>query len=207
MIEAFKKGLDIHSLTAAEVNNIPLEKVTPELRRKAKALNFGVLYGMGVKGFAEASGISAEEAQIFIDEYFNDFKGIAAFVEKTKEFAHDHGFVKTAFGRKRYLPGILSSNPMVRSESERMAVNMPIQGTAADVMKLAIIEVHRLISKKFRGKARMLLPIHDELLCEIEGGVIGEATALIKEAMEGVWRGGVSLRVEVKTGKNWAELE
>ncbi|MFY9461923.1 MAG: DNA polymerase I [Candidatus Sungiibacteriota bacterium] len=208
MIDAFRKGLDIHALTAAEVNNVPLEKVTPELRRKAKALNFGVLYGMGARGFAESAGISTDEAQIFIDEYFDDFKGIAAFIERTREFAHDHGFVKTAFGRKRYLPGILSPNPMIRSESERMAVNMPIQGTATgDIMKLAMIEVSRLLSKEFGGKARILLQIHDELLCELENQELPKIVPVIKAAMEGVWRGKVHLKVDVKAGKNWAELE
>ncbi|MDO8560917.1 MAG: DNA polymerase I [bacterium] len=208
MIEAFKKGLDIHALTASEVNNVPLEKVTPELRRKAKALNFGVLYGMGARGFAESAGINIGEAQIFIEEYFDDFKGVAEFIEKTKKFAHDHGFVKTAFGRKRYLPGILSANPMIRSEAERMAVNMPIQGTATgDVMKLAMISVHGLLEKNYYAKARMLLQIHDELLCEIEESAVSAVVPVIKTAMESVWHGKVKLRVDVKTGKNWAELE
>lgn len=207
MIDAFKKGFDIHALTAAEVNDVSLGEVTPELRRKAKALNFGVLYGMGARGFAESAGISVEEARLFIEEYFNDFKGIADFIEKTKEFAREHGFVKTAFGRKRYLPGITSSNPMIRSEAERMAVNMPVQGTATgDIMKLAMIAVDRYIAEHFPGQARILLQIHDELLCEIEDPSVKEISGIIRSVMEGVWRGRVQLKVDLKYGKNWAEL-
>ncbi|MBI2639670.1 MAG: DNA polymerase I [Candidatus Sungbacteria bacterium] len=206
MIEAFENGFDIHSLTAAEVNNVPLEKVTPELRRKAKALNFGVLYGMGARGFAEAAGITVEEAETFIAEYFNDFRGIAEFIEDTREFAREHGFVKTAFGRKRTLPGIVSPHPMIRSEAERMAVNTPIQGTAADVVKKAMIKVHGLIRERFLGKASMLLQIHDELLCELKEDSADEVLLEIKSAMEGVWRGRVRLGVDVKKGKNWGEL-
>lgn len=207
MIEAFGRGLDIHSLTAAEVNNVPIEKVTQELRRNAKALNFGVLYGMGARGFAEAAGITIEEAETFIAEYFNDFKGVAKFIENTRGFAREHGFVKTAFGRRRMLPGIVSQHPMIRSEAERMAVNTPIQGTAADVVKKAMVEVNGLIREKFFGKARMLLQIHDELLCEFKGGIAGEILLEIKSVMEGVWRGRVHLDVAVKKGKNWGELK
>lgn len=208
MIEAFDRGVDIHALTSAEVNNIPLEKVTPELRRKAKALNFGVLYGMGPRGFAESAGISVPEAEVFIAEYFNDFRGIAAFIEKTKEFAEKHGYVKTAFGRKRYLPGISSQHPMIRNEAERMAVNMRIQGTATgDIMKKAMIEVNRLIKNELGDGAEMLLQIHDELLFEIKSEVADKVLPVIREAMENVWQGRVRLKVDVKKGKNWAELE
>ncbi len=208
MLEAFRQGIDIHSMTAAEVNNIPLDKVTPELRRKAKALNFGVLYGMGPRGFAESAGISVEEAEIFIDEYFRDFRGIAEFIEKTKEFARENGYVKTAFGRKRYLPGIVSQHPMIRSESERMAVNMSVQGTATgDIMKKAMIEVSRIVKSELVEKARVLLQIHDELLCEAKDEVTEKAIKIIRQAMESVWKGKVRLKVDVKKGKNWAEAE
>lgn len=210
MIDAFRRGLDIHALTAAEVNNIGVDKVTPELRQRAKALNFGVLYGMGPRGFAEGAGISIDEARAFIDEYFHDFHGIADFIRRTKEIVRESGFVKTAFGRKRYLPGIHSDLPMIRAEAERMAVNMRVQGTATgDIMKKAMVEVSRLLAgapAPYAGQGRILLQIHDELLCEISQGALGFFVPKIKEAMEGVWRGNVALKVDVKTGNSWADL-
>ncbi len=209
MIDAFRRGLDIHRLTAAEVSNIPYDRVSPELRYQAKALNFGILYGMGPRAFAESAGISREEAERFMEEYFQDFQGVQRFIEATKEFARAHGFTKTAFGRKRYFPEILSTNFRRQREAERMAVNHPIQGTAADIAKKATIEAERLIAERGWGNdLRLLLQIHDELLFEINGGMIEAVAPEIQKTMERVWAGAlVPMPVEVKRGSNWGELK
>ena len=163
---------------------------------------------MGAKGFAESAHIPLSDAEAFIDEYFNDFKGVARFIEETKQFARDNGYVKTAYGRRRSLPGIHSSNFMIQREAERMAVNMTIQGTATgDIMKDAMIRVAALIRDKYEKDAYLLLQIHDELLCEIRDGAPPEILEEIQAEMEGVWKGSVRLKVDVKSGKNWGDLE
>lgn len=169
MIAAFKNGLDIHKMTAAEIYNVPLEKVTPELRRAAKTLNFGVLYGMGSQALSEATGMPREDAKKFIDEYFKTFSGIANYIIETKQFAEEKGYVETLFGRRRYIPEILSPNWQLKREAERMAVNMPIQGTSTgDIIKMAMIKIDEWIGKeKLENDVRMLLQVHDELLFEI----------------------------------------
>ncbi|MBI4132508.1 MAG: DNA polymerase I [Candidatus Sungbacteria bacterium] len=208
MTAAFQRGLDIHRMTAAEVNNIRLGEVTPELRYKAKALNFGVLYGMGSRAFAEAAGISRDEAEHFIEEYFHDFHGIARYVEDTKEFARVHGFTKTAFGRKRFFPEILSTNFRLQREAERQALNHPIQGTEADIMKKAMIEIHEFLrTKHLEAKAKLLLQIHDELIFEIAHDALDSMVPKITRIMEGIWRGKVKMKVESKRGANWGVLE
>ena len=207
MIDAFRNGADIHKITAAEVYNVPLSEVTPELRRAAKTLNFGVLYGMGVHAFAEATGMSRADAKKFIDEYFHDFSGIRDFIERTKRFVADHGYVETLFGRRRYIPEAQSSNWQMRREAERMAVNMPIQGTATgDIVKMAMIAVDEWTGReKLERDVRMLLQVHDELVFEIKKDVYERAVSKIKEAMEGVAELKVPLVVDVKAGKNWGE--
>ncbi|KKU51902.1 MAG: DNA polymerase I [Candidatus Sungbacteria bacterium RIFCSPLOWO2_02_FULL_47_9] len=209
MAEAFARNLDIHALTAAEVNKVPLEKVTPEMRRAAKALNFGILYGMGVRAFAKNSGMNEGEAKKFFEEYFKNFSGIQYYMERTIAFAKEHGYVETYFGRRRNLSGIIGAGFRGEREAERMAINMPIQGTAADVVKLAMIEVARFLDQEHTDDVRMLLQIHDELLFEIseKKGVFEAASKEIKKLMEGVWPGTVRLRVDMKKGQNWADLE
>lgn len=215
MIEAFKKGKDIHVLTAAEVNNVSESKVTPQMRYQAKALNFGVLYGMSVVGFAEAAGISRERAKDFIKEYMKDFSGIAKYVEKTKKEAKKKGYVETILGRRRYLPQINSSDFRLRQASERMAINMPIQGTAADIIKVAMIEIEKGLESF--GEAKMLLQVHDELVFEVKEDKIKEVAEIIKETMEGVLNQPefkdvkkilrVPPEVNIKVGDNWKDLE
>ena len=208
MIDAFRRGLDIHRLTAAEVNDLPIEEVTPELRYRAKALNFGVLYGMGARSFAESAGISRDEAQHFIEEYFRDFQGIARFVTETKAMAHERGFTKTAFGRKRFFPDLAATNFRLAREAERMAVNHPIQGTAADIMKRAMIDIDRSIVERGRGEdARLLLQIHDELVFEVRKTEVKTLVPEIQRLMESVWKGAVLMRAEVKRGANWGIIE
>lgn len=208
MTDAFRRGLDIHRLTAAEVNNVPLEQVTPELRQKAKTLNFGVLYGMGARAFAESAGVTRDEAEHFIEEYFRDFEGIARFVAETKAAAHADGFTKTAFGRKRFFPDLAVTNFRLQREAERMAVNHPIQGTEADIMKKAMIEVEAFIRQAgLASEAWLLLQIHDELMFEVKQERVLSVVPEIRRIMEHIWTGQVPMRVEVKQGENWGMLE
>ena len=207
MIEAFKKALDIHKLTAAEIYNVALEKVTPELRRAAKTLNFGVLFGMGSQAFAEATGMSREDAKKFIDEYFHDFSGIKKYIEDTKRFAEINGYVETIFGRRRYIPEIHSPNGQWKREAEGMAVNMPIQGSATgDIIKLAMIKVDDWIKKEdLCDEIRLLLQVHDELLFEIKKDAVKKYAVKIKEIMESAAKLKVPLVVDIKSGENWGE--
>lgn len=205
MIRAFKEGKDIHALTASFINKVPIEKVTQEMRRQAKTLNFGVLYGMGANAFAQTSGVSRDAAKQFIEEYFKDFSGIARYVEEIKDEARRTGFVRTITGRRRYIPEIHAHHQMVRSQAERIAVNMPIQGSDADINKLAMIA----IDKQYGGDAdvRMLIQIHDALLFEIKNEKIKEVAPRIKALMEGVVSLSVPLKIDVKAGDTWADLQ
>ncbi len=207
MIAAFREGQDIHAMTASEIYNVPLANVTPELRRAAKTLNFGVLYGMGASALAESTGMPRDEAQRFIDEYFHDFSGIREYIEKTKQFVREHGFVESLFGRRRYIPEINSSNPRVRSEAERMAVNMPIQATATgDIIKMAMTAVDAWVKKeKMKRDVRLLLQVHDELVFEIKKDAVAAIAPKIKKIMESAAELKVPLVVDAKSGPNWGE--
>ena len=208
MIEAFKTGLDIHKFTAAEINNVSIDKVTPEMRFAAKELNFGIIYGMGAQSFSEAARISREQADKFISEYLRDFSGIAKYIEKLRGDARENGFAITLFGRRRYLPELNASNFRVRSQAERMAINMPIQGLEADIVKKAMIEVNNWIQKGgYDDKIRMLLQVHDELLFEVKENLVKEAASKIMELMEGVIKLKVPIIAEAKVGDNWGELK
>lgn len=207
MIDAFKKGLDIHALTASEINNIPLESVTPELRRAAKTLNFGILYGMGAQALAEVTEMTREEARRYIDEYFRDFSGIKKYIADTLASVREKGYAETIFGRRRYIPEIFSSNWQLKREAERMAVNAPIQGSATgDIIKLAMIQVDTWIRKeKMDDEVRMLLQVHDELLFEIKSSIVKEVTPRIKKIMEHVASLDVPLVVGVTVGERWGK--
>ncbi|MDO8600247.1 MAG: DNA polymerase I [bacterium] len=207
MIDAFTRGMDIHTLTAAEVNDTTIEKVTPEMRRAAKALNFGILYGMGVRSFAESAGIPLEQAKKFFSEYFSDFSGIANYIAETKEKARIEGYVETAFGRRRYLPQLFSGGFREVAEAERMAVNAPIQGTAADILKRAMIRIWAAFAEDFkRGDLRMLLQVHDELIFEAREEKSEHYKTEIKKIMESCFEGAVPFPVDAHEGKTWAEL-
>ncbi len=206
MMEAFKNGEDIHTRTAAELNGVQTEEVTKEMRRQAKAINFGILYGMGVQGIMRDSGISREEARNFLDTYFTIHTGIAAYIEKVKTFTHEHQYAETLLGRRRPLPGITSSNRMIMTAAERAAVNMPVQGTAADLMKIAMIKVQKAIDSG-TVKATMLLQVHDELLFEVKNSELKKEAEKIKRIMENAYPLDVPLTVDVEAGINWGELE
>ncbi|HLD21844.1 MAG TPA: DNA polymerase I [Patescibacteria group bacterium] len=206
MTQAFKKDEDIHARTAAELNDVSLEKVTPEMRRAAKAINFGILYGMGVQGVVRDSGMSREEARIFLDKYFSIHTGIHQYIEQIKTKVQQLGYAETLFGRRRILPEIHSSNQMVRAAAERAAVNMPVQGTAADIMKLAMIAVHQAI-KKNTIQAKVILQVHDELVFEVDKKSIKTEARKIQKIMENIYKLSVPLTVSVKYGENWGELK
>jgi len=203
--ESFHKGEDIHRWTAAEVYGVPIGSVSPKMRAAAKALNFGILYGMGPRRFAQESGLSIEEALGFLDRYKARFPGVVRYLEETLIRARQTLFVETFFGRRRMLPEIVSKNPRLRSAAERAAMNMPVQGTAADVVKKAMVSVAHVIGGK-RLPARMLLQVHDELLFEVSEK---ESEAFAKEAaelMEGVVKFDVPLVVITKIARRWGEM-
>ena len=206
MQEAFDKGQDIHQMTAAEVFGIPLKKVTEEMRYRAKALNFGILYGMGEVGFSRSAHISREEAREFIEDYFARFPAILTYIEAMKEFVHRHGYTETIFGRRRYIPEINSRAPQLRAAAERMAVNMPLQGTAADIMKIAMVSSYQKIQKE-KWDCRMLLQLHDELLFECSDDIIQAVEGQVKALMEEIVGIGVKMEVEVKQGPTWGDLK
>lgn len=203
MIEIFNRGEDIHTATAASIFDVPEEKITMEMRRTAKTLNFGIIYGMGEVSFAETSGLTRDEARKFIDEYFEKFSAVRKWQEKVKEEARTFGFVKNLNGRRRWLFDIVSNHRGLAAENERAAVNMPIQSLDADIMKMAMLELHKITGEKIR----MLLTIHDELLFEIGDDIIKETIPKIRDKMESVYKLSVPLKVDVSVGKRWGEME
>jgi DNA polymerase I len=205
MITTFLNSEDIHTATAARVGKIDLEKVTDKMRRSAKALNFGIIYGMSTFGFSQSAGVSQEEAKEFIRKYFENYPQVAQFLDEIKIIAEEKGFVETELGRRRYIPEINSKNLQLRAQAERMAVNMPIQGLAADIIKLAMVEAKKLISEKY-PKAEMVLQIHDELLFEVSEKEAEKFARDIKDVMENIYKFSVPLVVDVKTGDNWGEI-
>ncbi|MBI1971253.1 MAG: DNA polymerase I, partial [Candidatus Wildermuthbacteria bacterium] len=204
MQRVFREGRDIHALTAAEIFGVPADKVTPQLRYRAKALNFGIIYGMGARGFAESAGVSLGEAEDFIENYFLRFPKIHEYMEATKEFAHKNGYVQTMWGRKRYLPDIDSSTPRIRAAAERAAINHPVQGSAADIIKKAMVEVFKTFSSQ--EGVRMILQLHDELLFEIKSEMIALCLGPIRHAMETACRLDIPLVVEASTGTSWGDM-
>jgi len=208
MIEIFEKGEDIHSATAAQIQGVKLKDVTKEMRSKAKAVNFGILYGMGAFGLASRTKMPQWEAKEFIEKYFEAFAGVKKYLDTTLKLAKKDGYVETLFGRRRYVPELKSDNYQMRSAGERMAINMPIQGTAADIMKMAMINVQKQIhAKKYTPEqVRMTLQVHDELVLEVKEGMEDEIGALLKEEMERVIVLNVPVEVNVSSGKRWGKL-
>jgi DNA polymerase I len=204
LISAFRHGEDVHRATASRIYGIPVEKVTDEQRRVAKTANFGIMYGISSFGLSQRLGISRTEAKKIIEDYFTAFPSIKSFIADTVVAARENGYVETIFGRRRYLPDINSGNATVRALAERNAVNAPIQGTSADIIKLAMIRVDEKM-RQAGMKSRMVLQIHDELLFDTLPGERDELMALVKECMEGVVELSVPLTVECNYGKNWLE--
>ncbi len=202
LTDAFNKGLDIHSATASKLFGVPVEEVTKEMRIRAKTANFAVLYGKSKYGLSEDMGISFQEASDFIDLYFSQFKDIKQYIDDTTLYIEQYGYVKTLFGRKREIPEIRSSNRNIRNAAVRAAVNAPIQGTSADIIKFAMIKIEPKLG--FFG-ARMLLQIHDELVFEVPEAHIEKFTEMIKHEMESVVELSVPLEVNIGVGDNWLD--
>ena len=205
-IKAFKENEDIHARTAAEVFGVDIKEVTPQLRRSAKAVNFGIVYGISDYGLSQDLKITRKEAAGYIESYFEKCPGVKAFIDKTVADAHTKGYVQTAFGRRRDLPAINSSNYMQRMLAERMAMNTPIQGTAADIIKVAMIRAHKMI-KKAGLKSRILLQVHDELVLEVTEAELAQVKGILKESMEKAVTLQVPLSIDINLGKNWSEAK
>jgi DNA polymerase-1 len=207
LLGAFAADQDVHQATAAEVFEVPLEEVSAEQRRSAKAINFGLIYGMSAFGLAKQLGIDRSAAQRYVDLYFTRYPGVKSYMDRTREQARDHGFVETVFGRRLYLPDIRSRNRAQQQYAERSAINAPMQGTAADLIKLAMIAVDAWCETEGRGKGRLIMQVHDELVLEVPEGAVEAVTAAVRERMIAAGAGALSvpLKVEVGTGKNWDE--
>lgn len=207
--KAFNDGLDIHAMTASEVFDVPLEQMDPETRRKAKAINFGIIYGISAFGLANQIGVARGEAQAFIKQYFERFPGIRTYMDETVESCRQNGYVETLFGRRIHLGGINDKNPMRRNYAERQAINAPIQGTAADIIKRAMIRIPSALKNAGLEEVRMLLQVHDELIFEAPENLTEQAVTVIKDIMEAapnpVRSLGVPLEVEAGVADNWRE--
>jgi DNA polymerase-1 len=203
--EAFRTGLDIHTATAAKVYGVPPDQVTAEMRRKAKMVNYGIAYGISAFGLAQRLGIPRKEGAEIIDQYFKQFPGIRKYMSDTIAFARSHGYVETITGRRRYVRDIRSSNNTVRGAAERNAINAPIQGTAADMIKIAMTNIHRELDQR-KLKTRMLLQVHDELVFDLHKPEEGAVRPMIEEKMRtAIPLEGVPIVVETGIGKNWLE--
>ncbi len=211
LIEIFARGEDVHSGVASRVFGVAQKDVDAEMRRKAKVINFGILYGMGVNALRAnlGEGTSKGEAQEFLTAYFNTFTRLAEYLEETKRFAFKNGYTETLFGRRRYFLGIRSHIPYVRASAERMAINAPIQGTAADMLRIAMIRIYEELEQQKKPEVQMLLQVHDELVFEVSAGET-ELIAKIKKILEGVLEGkedrGVPILAAIARGKNWGEM-
>ncbi|WP_168395678.1 DNA polymerase I [Acinetobacter indicus] len=202
LVDAFNHGQDVHRRTAAEVLNIALEDVTPDQRRQAKAVNFGLLYGMSEFGLIRQLGFTREESQNYIKQYFQRYPGIYEYMQRTRQVALEQGFVETLTGRRLYTPDIDARNMMVRKAAERAAINAPLQGSAADIIKMAMVEVDKMLP---RDQAKMLLQVHDELVFEVDADVADKLAPKLAEVMQSVIELSVPLVVEVGKGQNWDE--
>jgi len=205
LIQAFKDNKDIHTITASEIFNTKIEKITLEQRRYAKIINFGLIYGMGAFGLAKNLNITRGDAQNYIQEYFNKYPTVLQYMEESKQFAREHGYVETYFGRRLWLPEINSSNGLRKAGAERAAINAPMQGTAADLIKLAMIEVQQWIHANSNLKGQMIMQVHDELVFEVPNTEVDIFIKEIPQIMQNVAKLDIPLTVEINAGKNWEE--
>jgi DNA polymerase-1 len=207
MLETFRAGLDIHTATAAAVYGIPLEQVTSQQRRRAKGINFGLIYGMSAFGLTRQTDLTLAEAEDFVQAYFRQFPGVKAYLDGMRRLAADQGYVETLLGRRRYFPGLKGQgNPATRSREEREAINAPIQGTAADIMKIAMLHVPAALVKA--GLAgRMLLQVHDELVLECPVAELGQTARLVQSVMEEAYDLHAPLKTEARSGPSWGQMQ
>jgi DNA polymerase-1 len=205
LVAAFAQDEDIHATTASKLFGIPVEEVSSEMRRNAKTVNFGVIYGMSDYGLEQATRLSREDAAQFIALYFEKYPKVKEYLEATKEQARKIGYVQTVLGRRRFLPEVRSSNRMVREAAERMAINAPVQGSSADIIKIAMIDLYLEMERR-KLKSKMLLQIHDELLFEVPESEVTGIKSLVSEIMPHAFELRVPVKIDIKVGRNWAEM-
>ena len=206
LVDAFKGGIDIHTKTASDIFHVDLNDVTKDMRRTAKAVNFGILYGISSFGLSEDLGIDIKTAKNFIDNYLNTYPGITEYMEKEKQDAYKNGYVKTLMNRKRVIEELKSKNYMVRSGGERIALNTPIQGTASDILKKAMVEIYDKF-KELGLKSKMIIQVHDELVFNVVNSELEQVSNIVKEIMENTYKLAVPLKVEIEYGSNWYEAK
>ena len=204
MIEAFKNGEDIHASTASRVFNVPLSEVSREQRSNAKTVNFGIIYGVSAFGLSNQTNLSRSESKELIDLYYATYPKLKNYIHDQVDFARDHGYVQTVLGRRRYLKDINSRNAVVRGAAERNAVNAPIQGSAADIIKIAMINIHQKLSED-HYQSKMLLQVHDELVFDAYKPELDRLKHMIKTEMENAYKLEVPLVVDMDMGGNWLE--
>lgn len=206
LIDAFNNDIDIHTKTASDIFNVPISEVTKSMRRIAKAVNFGIIYGISGYGLSENLGISTKEASNFIEQYLNTYPGIKTYMDETIKKAHENKYVKTLFNRKRNIPELDNKNYMIRSGAERIALNTPIQGTSADIIKIAMVEASKKL-KKNNMKTKMILQVHDELIFDVFKDELDMVKEIVKETMEGVCKMSVPLKVDIEVGTDWYDAK
>ena len=206
LINAFKDGEDIHTVTASQVFGVPREFVSSEMRKRAKAVNFGIIYGIGAYSLSQDLHITTKTAAEYIESYLSKYPGVRDYLESTKRFARENGYVETMFGRRRYIPELSVSNKNMQAFGERVAMNTPIQGAAADLIKIAMIRADKML-KEAGLKARLILQIHDELIIEAPIEETERAEAILREAMLGAAELSVPLSVDVGVGKSWFDAK
>ncbi len=212
LIEIFKNGEDVHAGVASYMFGIPQSEVTKEMRNKAKVINFGILYGMGVSALQKNLKVDRKEAQEFYNQYFEQFSGLAMYLEETKEFAKVHGYTSTLYGRKRFFDGIKSKLPFIRAQAERMAINAPVQGTSADMIKVAMVRIDEILVKEnLKDKVKLVLQIHDEIIFEVEEDMVEHVSKLVPKVMEDVLteeqKKGVPILTDCEHGRSWGEMK
>ena len=206
LIDSFHKNEDIHARTASEVFGVPMEKMTKEIRNRAKAINYGINYGQSPFGLSQLLEIEQKDAKEYIDRYFEKYPKVKAYLERTIQFVQEHGYVITMFGRRRYIPEIRSRDRKVFLAAQRAAINTPLQGTAADIIKVAMIQLQKEIHEK-QLRSRMTMQVHDELVFEVPEEETEEVSALVKNRMENVIQLAVPLTVDLSIGRNWREAK
>jgi DNA polymerase-1 len=206
LVWAFNNEQDIHAITASQVFNVPPEKVTPEMRRSAKAVNFGIIYGISNFGLANQLGIAPSRARVYIEKYFEKYSKVKEYMNENVRFAREHGYAMTITGRRRYIPELKSPNYHVRSFGERAAMNMPLQGSAADLIKMVMIRVFRRL-KEENMRTKLILQVHDEIILDAPMCEKDKAVEIVKHEMENVMKLKIPLKVSVSWGKNWYEAK
>jgi DNA polymerase-1 len=206
LLAAFHQNEDIHSATASQVFGVAASAVTPDMRRVAKTANFGIVYGMSDYGLEQATGLSHDEATQFIKTYFEKYQGVKTYLEATKQQARERGYVETLLGRRRYISEIKSDNYQVRSAAERMAINMPVQGTSADIIKVAMINLQQEMDR-LKLQSKLILQIHDELIFEVPPEELDRMKLLVPQLMSQAIKLSVPLKVDIKLGHNWGEMD